>query len=158
MMKYKSVNSLQDFEFHDASMEFVSFRNGQLVVAVKHLNVHKNTEQNGQDKDMEIEQAQMTFENFSVKHYENMRAQELGDDGTYHDVEPVIAYVNEAAQEKLFSLWNKDLWVLALDRYDDELYYMDVDAWLCTMFTIRFCFDSVTVTWDDFSGPAWYVK
>ena len=69
-MKYSSVNNLQDFEFHDSQMEFIGYADGKLVVAVKHLNIHKATLQNDFEIDMEINLAQITFEGLSVKSFE----------------------------------------------------------------------------------------
>ena len=69
-MKYISVNRLSDFEFHDAEIVFDSFINNQLTVKVNYLNIHKNTEQNPFEIDMEIESASITFEGFDIISYE----------------------------------------------------------------------------------------
>ena len=68
-MKYVSINRLSDFEFHDAEFIFDSFVNNNLSVKVSYLNIHKDTEQNPFDSDMEIESARITFEGFDIISY-----------------------------------------------------------------------------------------
>lgn len=157
-MTYRSVNSLQDFEFHDAWMKFVSFQNGQLVVTVKNLNIHKGTEQNDRNEDMEIAEARITFENFLVKRYENLRAQRLGEDGKYRYIEPEVIYADEAAHGKWFSVWDRDLTILSCNLCADGKCCIEFDDRISVMFTVWFNFDLVTVEWDEFNGPAWYVR
>ena len=60
-MKYCAENQLELFEFHDARLELIRFGGGELVVSAKHLNIHKHTDQNPSDCDMEIACATITF-------------------------------------------------------------------------------------------------
>ena len=53
-MKYISIDRLCDFEFHDSEWSFISWENGNLLVRIIMLNIHKDTEQNDTGKDMEI--------------------------------------------------------------------------------------------------------
>ena len=53
-MKYHVENNLDLFEFHDADVSFLSFDNNGLILSVRHLNIHKNTDENPNDNDMEI--------------------------------------------------------------------------------------------------------
>ena len=67
-MKYTSTNIFSDFEFHDAYFKLESIKNNTLTISVRYLNIHKGTEQNPYNTDMEIEIAQITFSNFKFIH------------------------------------------------------------------------------------------
>ena len=58
-MKYRVENNLDLFEFHDAEVSFMSFDNNELTLSAKHLNIHKNTNENPYDDDMEIDFAKI---------------------------------------------------------------------------------------------------
>lgn len=68
-MKYRVENLLDIFEFHDSDFTLVHFGGEELIVSVKHLNIHKNTEQNPSEYDMEIECSRITFNGFHVPSY-----------------------------------------------------------------------------------------
>ena len=91
-MKYISVNSLSDFEFHDAEFAFDSFVNNQLTVIAYYLNIHKNTEQNPFVTDMEIERACITFEGIDIISYEPGRAWQKDESGRFYSNEPQVIF------------------------------------------------------------------
>ena len=68
-MLYVSKDSLSDFDFHDADVKSAQFKNGNLYLEVKHLNIHKNTEQNQLETDMECTVASVTFHNAVILSY-----------------------------------------------------------------------------------------
>ena len=63
-MQYRAENNLDLFEFHDSVFSLVSFDGTDLIVSARCLNIHKNTEQNPSDYDMEIDCAEIIFRDF----------------------------------------------------------------------------------------------
>lgn len=148
-MKYSSVNNLQDFEFHDSQMEFISYADGKLVVAVKHLNIHKATLQNDFETDMEIALAQITFEGLSVKSFELSKAEKA-------NIADRIS-AGEKAEQKYISELKHGINIFEFGLLDSGFYYIDacgVEPW----FTVQFSFENVTVEWEEYSQKAWYEK
>ena len=66
-MKYRSVNHISDFEFHDAVVKIKEYDKNNLYLYIEALNLHKDAEQNIDAKhDLEIGLATISFENISV--------------------------------------------------------------------------------------------
>ena len=65
-MKYRVVNDLTPFEFHDSVWKLETFEAGALALRVKELNLHRDAAQNPCGCDMEIEEARMTFEGIRI--------------------------------------------------------------------------------------------
>ncbi len=72
-MKYSSTNRFEDFEFHDAKLSFLSWKDDRLIVSAKYLNVHKDAAPNNTGADMEISDARITFRGFQIKEFEPSR-------------------------------------------------------------------------------------
>lgn len=73
-MKYRVENQLELFEFHDSVFSLISFDKKDLVVSVKHLNIHEDAKDNLHDCDMEINVATISFRNIHILSLEPMRA------------------------------------------------------------------------------------
>lgn len=152
-MKYSSLNNLQDFEFHDAFMELISYQNDKLVLSVKHLNIHKATKQNNSDTDMEIALAQITFEGFSVKSFEPAKQFKADENSTADD--SVILLEGKEAEQRLIAELQQGVAVYEFGVFDNELYYINaggVEPW----FASQFLFESVIIQWDNYCKKAWY--
>lgn len=154
-MNYESVNSLADFEFHDAELSFISFENGTLTISAKYLNIHKGTAQNSSDKDMEIDLATLKFDGFSLIEYEPGRTWKQDENGDFYTAQPLVVYTGNQAE----ALFLKDLkfqtTVFDFGMLEKMRYYLD-GMGENPFFTARFSFDKCTVHWDSFRKESWY--
>lgn len=154
-MKYRVDNRLDCFEFHDCDLTLVRFPDADLILSARHLNIHKHTPQNPSDHDMEIECATITFHGFRLDSYEPGRAWEFGSDGQMHPLSPQIIFYGQDAEAKLLEEFKTQVTVLDLNRHEEDRWFMDA-AGSEPFFTIFFCFDSVTIEWDEYKKKAWY--
>ena len=97
-MKYCVENNLDLFEFHDTDLSFVSFDGNELSLSAKHLNIHKNTDENPCDDDMEIDFAKITFSNFKVLSFEPMRTYQIDDNGKWYTNDPRVVMKGKEAE------------------------------------------------------------
>ena len=154
-MKFTSTNIFSDFEFHDAYIKLETIENNVLTISVQYLNIHKNTGQNPNDTDMEIEIAQIIFNNFQVKTFEPGRAWKQDDNGKFYTDEPQVIFDGETAKEKAINELRRGATVYEFGTLENGNYYFDGagdEPW----FQMQFLFDSATIEWDDFRKPAWY--
>ena len=98
-MRYRSINSLRDCEFHDAVWTLVSQRDGSLVGDVKFLNIHKDVEQNPYDCDMEIENARITLTGFRAIVHKQVFLDSIDRSGVRHPADPPIIVEGQQAFE-----------------------------------------------------------
>lgn len=154
-MKHTSTNHLHDFKFHDSEWSLNQIARETLVVFIKHLNIHKGTEENQADSDMEIDIAKVTFQGFSVLTFEPGRTWKMGADGKSYTDEPLVIFKGDDAYSKLM----KEI------QYGITVYHLDIDENnICSMdafgdspfFAAQFVFDSVNVEWDAYRKKAWY--
>ena len=154
-MKFTSTNIFSDFEFHDAYFKLESIENNVLTISVQYLNLHKNTEQNPCDTDMEIEIAQITFINFQVKSFEPGRAWKEDENGELYTNEPQVVFDGETAKEKSLNELRHGATIFEFGTLENGNHYFDGagdEPW----FQVQFLFDSATIEWDSFRKPAWY--
>lgn len=154
-MKYQSANILQDFEFHDAYFKFEKFENNTLTISVKYLNIHKNTEQNPCNTDMEIEHTQITFSKFRALSFEPSRTWKQGENGELYTDEPQVIFEGHTAEEKLLNELRSGATVFEFGKLENRNYYFDGasnEPW----FQAQFSFDSVILEWDEYRKSAWY--
>lgn len=71
-MKYISKNRTDDFEFHDTAIVSSRREKGALILSTRYLCVHKNSENNPYDLDMELSLAKITFQDFKIKSYKEI--------------------------------------------------------------------------------------
>ena len=155
-MKFTSTNVFLDFEFHDAYFKLISIEDNVLTISVQYLNIHKNTEQNPYNTDMEIEIAQITFINFQVKSFEPGRGGwQQDENGTWHTDEPQVVFHGETAKEKAINELQHGATIFEFGTLENENHYFDGagnEPW----FQVQFAFDAVNIAWDAFRKPAWY--
>ena len=156
-MKYISVNRLPDFEFHDAEIVFDSFVNHQLAVKAYNLNIHKNTEQNPFETDMEITCARITFEGFDVISYEPDRAWQTDENGKLYSNEPRVILSDDDAHCRFFEQLKTGITVFDFGIKEGKTYFIDALA-ADPFFTVCFTFDRVVIAWDEYKKEAWYTS
>ena len=155
-MKYRSVNNLNEFEFHDAQMENVSFDGDILTGLVECLNIRKETGQNPSDRDMEIAKAKLTISGIRKLSFEVKPSIYSDRDGKERIEGQHAVWEEDEAGEKLADA----------ARYFLRFYYLEVSggnrcyAEVCGQddpyFILRFSFDTAVVEWDDYAKQAWY--
>ena len=155
-MKYASKNIFTDFEFHDAYFKFENFENDILTFSAKLLNIHKNTEQNPSNTDMQIELAKITFHNFQIKSYEPGRGGWKQDEnGNWYTDEPRMIFEGESAKEKMLHELQYGTTVFEFGTQENGNHYFGGagdEPW----FKVQYSSDSVTIEWDAYKKPAWY--
>lgn len=154
-MKHCST-ALSDFEFHDAVFELLSLDNGDLIVRVTELNIRQSAPQNDHPTDMEITLAHITFHDFRAVSFEPGRVWKRDALGHSYPVGPQIVYEGTQAEERLLHELRNPMTVfefaqenglLRIDGCGDE-------PW----FTAQFACSGVTIEWDEYRRPAWYVN
>lgn len=150
-MKYRSVNHLEHFYFHDAELQNGQIAGDTLTASLRYLNIHAGAPQNDGEFDMEIELAQITFEGMRELSAGNLPSQLISPDGAVTNIESVI-YSGDEARELLTELFEYDLIIFSLEQSAPGICTMDT----CNGDIIRFAFDQVTIEWDGYSGRAWY--
>jgi len=147
-MKYNVENRLDLFEFHDSEFSLISFNNDELIISVKHLNIHKNSNPNPSNYDMEIEDAIITFKGFHMTQCK-----------IHSDYNEINTYYQEEAIEKFKEEFNgeyhKHINIFDLGVLGNSIYYIDADG-NSPFFAIQFTFDNVIIEWDKYIKKAWY--
>ncbi len=154
-MKYNSTNIFSDFEFHDAYFKLENIEDNVLTISAEYLNIHKNTEQNPSDIDMEIKIAQITFNNFQIISFEPGRSWKRAENGELYTDEPQVIFKGEVAKEKSLNELRFGATIFELGTLENGNHYFDGagdEPW----FQVQFLFDAVTIEWDEFRKPAWY--
>ena len=120
-MHYSSTNRLQDFEFHDSELYFVSWEDNRLIVSAKYLNVHKDAAPNNWGTDMEIAEARITFYGFELKEFEPGRAWKTDADGKHYTDEPLIVHTDLIARKMFEDELRNSIRVMGI-VFDNEVY------------------------------------
>lgn len=154
-MKYRAVNQLDCFEFHDTVFTFVRFDNDELVVSAKHLNIHKSTEQNTSDYDLEIDCAKIVFKGLQTHSFEPSREWKIDEKGNSYTNDPLIIFKGQEAEDKLMQEIRNGIKIYYFGRDGDSQYCIE-GCGIDPFFTTKFSFDSVTVEWDGYLKKAWY--
>lgn len=141
-MNYCSIDRLGDFDFHDAQMRLKSYDGNTLVISVHELNIHKNTPQNDEEFDMELDEAEMTFAGLSTLSYET-------------DDDPASILTGAQAASRFLKELKCGVCVFSLEAETPRVIVMD-GCGDSPYFAARIAFDSVRVEWDACSKKAWY--
>ena len=150
-MNFSSIDHLQDFEFHDSEWELLSCEAGPAVFAVRNLNLHKGTELNDGDWDMELGPAQMVFRGFRLIRFEPGRSWTTDESGASVPVGERVVYTGAEALTRLSA------GAFQVFSFAREGGHWEFDG--CgpePYFTVALEFDSVEITWDSFVKKAWY--
>lgn len=156
-MKYCVENQLSLFEFHDAEFSFTSFDNNNLVVSVKHLNIHENAKENPYNCDMEIDFANISFYGIQTISFEPMRAYKVDDDGNWYTNEPQVIYSDKEAEKHFLDEIKNGITINCIDICKkDNKTYIELSTCAQSCFFATFSFNEVSVEWDKYCKKAWY--
>ncbi len=156
-MRFVSLNRLSDFEFHDAEFTLDVFNDNLLRVKANYLNIHKNTEQNAHETDMEIASAFITFEGFNLLSYEPGRTWQQDENGEFYSTEPQIILTDDSALSRFSEQLDSGITILDLGIKEEFTYFIDALA-KDPFFTVCFTFKSVRIEWDEYKKEAWYTS
>ncbi len=156
-MKHCVKNDLSIFEFHDAEFSFISFADNNLVISAKYLNIHKNTMQNPDDCDMEIDSAIITFYDVAMISYELIQGYITVADGNRYTNDPQILLTDKEAQLQLIDKLKNKIFLNYLEMCNDNnKNIIEIGTCAPTVFTAIFSCKSICVEWDKYSKKAWY--
>ena len=155
-MRYRSVDSLRDFEFHDAKWMLVSHGDGSLVGDVKYLNIHQDAEQNTADCDMEIENARITLTGFRAIVHKQVFMECIDRSGVRHPADPPIISEGQQAFEALMNEMKDKMTFYSLCDTGDGKWLIE-GCGESLFFEAQIAFESVSIEWDAYRRPAWYV-
>lgn len=153
-MQYCSTNRLQDFEFHDSELSFVSWKDNRLIVSAKYLNVHKDAAPNNSGTDMEISEARITFYGFELKEFEPSRTWKTDENGQSYTDDPLIIHTNSTAHKMFEAELQNSITVMGI-VCDDGVYELGACG-IDPYFSVRFIFSDVDIEWNDYRKKAWY--
>ena len=154
-MPYASSNDLSDFEFHDSISKLERYEQGILSITVQNLIILASAESNPHSTDMEIKTALITFNGFRAISFEPGQAWQIGETGLYPSHEPKVVFEGSSAEKLFLAQLQAGVLVYEFGLLENGNHYLDGSAtepW----FQLQFTFDSVTIQWDSFYGPAWY--
>lgn len=154
-MRFCVENDLSLFEFHDAVFSFIGFDGKDMVISAELLNIHKHTEQNPSEYDMEIESARILFKGFRSPIYEPGRTWKMGEDGKSYPVGLRRVFSDQEALDRIVEELKEGLTVYHFEKEETGGWSIGGSG-LEPYFTITFDFDTVSVCWDEYKKRAWY--
>ncbi len=158
-MKYVSENRLHDFVFHDCEMKLLSYEDGNLAVKAGFMNLSKNSPLNEEGLDMQMGEAEIVFTLFGANSLDPVSYSQglFGEDDTEDFfVKPDFTVSDEATRSFVEELKTG---ITVQETGIDSFGYHYLSA--CGQngwFDVKFIYYNVTVSWDEFAGPAWYEK
>ena len=155
-MKYASARR-SDFEYHDAEWSLLCCEAGQLTVEVTHLNIHHGVPANPHATDMEIALARITFRDFRALSFEPGRVWKQNALGQFHPEGPLVVHEGQEAEQRLLHELQTGTTIFEFAADGGEQYHIDGcgdEPW----FTAQFAFSSLLIEWDEYCGPAWYIR
>ena len=153
-MKYRVVDDLTFFEFHDSVWKLATFEAGALALRVKELNLHRDAAQNPCGCDMEIEEARMIFEGVRIWTHTPSARWKNDAEGISRLVGAIVTCTGESAEERLLHELRHGINVFSLEETNGR-------CKICACgddpyFEAEFSAETVRVEWDALRGPAWY--
>jgi len=160
-VKYRSINELSKFEYHDAIIEKFEFMQGNLIVEVSGINITTANPQNTFEKDMCTHKANIIFEGATVEKiiisgYESL-------DSDMKLIEKVADV--EVKKEEYNSIFDNAEGAYGhissmeiLTKLEDGKYQICfcIDAYHIGWYYLTLVFERGIVEWDEFNGEAWY--
>ena len=155
-MKYFSVNEFNTFCFHDAWIINIYQLGTDLVAELAAMCVSTQNSQNHEETDMQIESAMVKFSDFSM-----ISARIYGYTITYPDKSVEVVEDRAVPPGEFATLIGllKEGWVKD-STLTDNLYGLNlfIGEKLNDLYDITFSASAFTVAWDEYSGPAWYMR
>ena len=152
---YKSVDQPELFEFHDAIFTLDRAEREEIAVYVDAMNISKDAEQNPKGYDLSINKAHIVFHAVSDCTFERKPGWERDAQGNWVPVGQEVIYRDADAMDRIREALRKMLVAVNNTIVDGDFFsIMGTDA--DSLFEIRFKARRIEVTWDKYTGPAWY--
>ena len=159
-MRYIATNELAHFQFHDAEIKDIVFCNEHMIWEIDAVNASAMNTQNKFDKEMCIENAQITFENTRIEsiifngyksydHNNNLiesKEASIANPSEYDDI------LKETLKGFCYVFSMEELSAPEAHRYR-TCFNIDGGA---GMFYLTIEFTKSIVRWNEFCGEAWY--
>ncbi len=159
-MKYRALNELDCFQFHDAEIKEIQLINSKMTWIVSAINAMTTNTQNSNEKDMCIENAVIIFENVSIEKLE-FGAYTVHDsnnnliesvEATVANPEEYMTILTESTDNYCY-IYGMDELIKIEDKKYRTCFNIDGGA---GNYYLTFTFSSSKVEWDNYSGEAWY--
>jgi len=149
MAKYTSINELDTFVFHDAILERLSFEGNGMIWHVECLGVHIANTQNMHLTDMMIKEAKVTLHDIELVPF-------------FH---PNTGLLPATTREELIRHSMPGTWFSyffsapsdGLDRLCGDVEWIHSSDDDC-LFNFSATYSRLMVEWDEFDGPAWWIR
>ena len=159
-MKYIAINELDKFEFHDAQIERIEFKESKMIWYISAVNATTENSQNNFPKDMCIDNAQLFFENVAIESIAFLAYKITHANGSITEVErrPVP---NNECHEILENSTTDYCGIFRLENLsqnNDKTFIatFSIDSFSVGFYDLIFSFSKATVQWDTYYGEAWY--
>ena len=158
-MKYTSINELSCFEFHDANIEEIEFRDRNMVWRLSAVNATKENSQNSFDIDMCIDDAEIIFEDYEIVEI-IFSAYEIFDS---NQVLIESAEARTAMPDEYVHILSETLgnycYILGMKQIPNkdlrQKVCFDIDGGAGN-YDLILSFSKSIVQWDEYNGKAWY--
>lgn len=159
-MRYVVINELNHFDFHDASLEKISYHEGNMIWKVSSVNATTESSQNNFNEDMCIKEAEVIFQNFNIEKIV-FSAYEVYDSNQIliESIESITAKPNEYDD-----ILNRSLEPYCYIYSMEELIEIEEEKYLACFnidggagdYDITLSFTASTIQWNEYAGKAWY--
>ena len=157
---YISRDELDSFEFHDSELKEVRFAPEEIVWTVSFLNATTENSQNLSNTDLCMDTARLVFKKGVVTEMITLASQTFSAEGQLIADHPARNIEPSCFAEIFSSMANRSIYIQSLEAL------VKIPAGYSAQFVLDFGrelidttiqFQSVSVEWDAFCGPAWYV-
>jgi len=162
-LRYVAINELDHFEYHDAHLKAMEWRGKNFLWLMSEINATTENSQNSFTKDMCVEDAGIVFENAIIEDIVFNEYKTYGAGGVL--IKSVGAEIAIPAEydEIIESTLAANCFIMGMKGYEiaeDGRYVarFDIDGSFDggMGYVMTISFSSSTVSWNKFSGEAWY--
>lgn len=157
-MRYRSVNAVEEFDFHDSRAEGGELRDGTLLLPLRSLNIHKHLPQNPSEYDMEIELAILRAEGFALLEYSPCPECVRDEQGNFVPIEPRRVYRGEDGLARFARDLGEGFYVFGwlVERKEGAAVHTITCNGQGFVSDVSFTAEKITVEWDSYTDKAWY--
>ncbi len=159
-MPYISIDELEHFEFHDAEVVSIELKDQCMKWMTRNINATKENTQNSFQIDMCVPEAEIIFETVEIKSII------FGEFKVFNANHELIRHEKprEACPGEFASILSESLstycWIFEMEKEPADGKHKYAAAFTIDggagCFDIQLAFDRVVISWNEFSGKAWY--
>ncbi len=159
-MKYRSINELDCFEFHDAIIKELSIVNNNMMWLASSINAMTTNSQNTNIKDMCVKEAVMMFENMQIDSIVFNSWKSYDSQNNLIESVAAVTAKPEEYEDIIKKSFKRCCYIQSMEEINKQnegnyksCFLLDSIA---GMFYFTFSFSKSIVEWNEFSGEAWY--